>query len=1016
MRALSGCPRHRVSAELLVTLTDKSSPPPEQVNASGPAVARHSRAHMLALAPFWGTGLVLSVVVLVAYRAGPDWAIVSVLAQMLAAGLGGAGCFMALAQAGNRWLGRSRAAWSAIGCSAIAFAAGWLVYALTARHGVVPFPGPADFLWVIQQPLLWSGLLLLAWRGRSLGMMRLLIDTLIVVLSAVVLSWALILEKRLLNPETTALAKAIAIYYPIFDIAHLFCVLMLIANVRGRAGLAQASGWLLSGVGCLIVVDSVNSYYFVANRLPQSASGILDVAQVWSYLLIGMAALIHARVPAHDVAGGALLRDTLDAPFSGVGKTGGPLTSWELRVVRLHRSAMLWLPYMATLGVSGVLIGQEMNKSADSLQRLLPVVSLLLAIVARQMLTLWDNLQLAERLRASNTDLERNVAERTRHLATLHGITSTLNTSLDRRTVLRVTLEKTIVAINADGGGIWLRQTENENFAGPVHDDEWILVHWKGDENDTLMPILLRDLAIAASEEDTGDRRIRLSPETRQALQGGEAPPSQRLILVPVRWQGALLGVMGLVRNTGAFSYEDRALVESVALEAGTALQNARLYAEASRRADRDSVTDLLNHRAIQEQLNNTLARARRTGGQFAIVMMDLNNFKFFNDTYGHPVGDEVLRSVARGLRESCRVSDILGRYGGDEFIAVLPDTDAQGTIEVCQRVAAELDARSFEPEPGTTLPISMSFGWAVFPQDGENPLELLTQADSNLYNHKRGGASYLSEHAKAAGEGRDEVRRLKSRAWGGSFGVLDALVTAIDNKDHYTRHHSEEVTYLSLLVAKELGFSPESMRAVRISGLLHDVGKIAVPDDILRHPGKLGKEEWEIMQQHPVFGALIVKDVPHLDEVLGGIRHHHEKWDGSGYPDKLARTDIPLLGRLLALADVYSALTTDRPYRKGWKPDATLEEIERSSGTHFDPQICEFFLRVMRRDIVPLAQEGPLDYATAIAEKISELPPLSGEHQSSNGTQPVSPAPASGAPETQAPAQGQGQNPAPSA
>jgi len=354
-------------------------------------------------------------------------------------------------------------------------------------------------------------------------------------------------------------------------------------------------------------------------------------------------------------------------------------------------------------------------------------------------------------------------------------------------------------------------------------------------------------------------------------------------------------------------------------------------------------------------------------------VMMDLNNFKFFNDTYGHPVGDLVLQTVARCLRESCRGSDILGRYGGDEFIVVLPDTDAAGTLDVCARIKAALDAKHFEPVPGTRLPIGTAFGWAAYPQDGENIMDLLGAADANLYNHKRGGASYISQTQKELQENRDEMKKLKSRSHGGSFGVLDALVTAIDNKDHYTRHHSEEVTYLSMLVARELGYPKEQLEAVRISGLLHDVGKIAVPDSILRHPGKLGRDEWDIMQQHPVFGALIVKDVPHLEPVLDGIKHHHEKWDGTGYPEKLAGEDIPEMGRLLAMGDCYSALTTDRPYRKGWLPEAALEEIERCSGTQFDPRLCAIFLEVMRREL--LVGNDTSDYGSRIAEEFIAQP-----------------------------------------
>lgn len=917
----------------------------------------------------WLAGLVFTVIRLATMKLGKSSVGVDVFLQFAAAATGAAACFWAFYSERDRWLLRSRIAWACIGASAAFCAIGWVAFGFTrTAAGEV---SPADIGWVIQQPLLWVGLFLLAWRGRSLGMMRLLTDTLIVVLSAVVLSWSLVLQERLFNDADGSMglfAKALAIYYPIFDIAHLFCALMLLANVRDRPALARASGWLLLGVTCLILADSIKTYAYNGQV---SHSLWFHLGQIWSYIFIGLAALIHARAPerASDGVFRSNLEDAVEAAPPGAARS----SAWDENVVRWHRSAMLWLPYIATLGVSGVLIAQELKKAnSETVQRLLPVLALLLAIVARQMITLWDNLQLAEKLRASNADLEKNVGDRTRHLATLHGITSTLNTSLDRRTVLRVTLEKTIAAVGADGGGIWLRETRRDVYTNSAPSYEWSLVHWQGLSDEPATISLLRDLSIAYAERENGHSSFNLSPATKEAVDNGIAPPERRLIQVPVRWQGSVMGVMGLMRSDGMFSYEDRALVESVSLEAGTALQNAKLYTEAAHRADRDSVTELYNHRAVQEQLNTALARCKRTRSEFAIVMMDLNNFKFFNDTYGHPVGDDVLRAVARALKDSCRTSDVLGRYGGDEFILLLPDTDATGTIGMCQRIKAALDERHFEPVPGTKLPISISFGWAVYPNDGDSIHELLTQADSNLYNHKRGGASYLSQSAKAASESREEIKRLKSRAFGGSFGVLDALVTAIDNKDHYTRHHSEEVTLLSLLVAKELGYNAEELRAVRISGLLHDVGKIAVPDDILRHPGKLGREEWEIMQQHPVFGALIVKDVPHLDHVLDGIRHHHEKWDGSGYPDGLIAEDIPEMGRLLALGDCYSALTTDRPYRKGWKPEAALEEIERCKGTHFDPRLCDTFIKVMRRELSTEADED-VDYGMRIAETFGD-------------------------------------------
>ena len=889
----------------------------------------------------------------------------SIIALSTAAFAGALTCFWALRRARGCWDGRARAAWTCIALSGIAFGIGCLLKLINDPAEVLVTVTPADWFWMLQQPFLWLGLLLLAWRGQNLNMVRLLTDTLIVVLAAFVLSWGLLIERLFTSDQFSATARLVAMLYPLSDIAHLFCALILLSTVRERLALTRAAWWIFGGVLCLISADSISSYFFLTRSI--GLSPWLDILQGAAYPIIGAGALVHASA-SRKVA--ARLESVQGAEKSGAEQRMA--TIWERSLGRWHRGAMLWLPYAATLGVSGALVAREMHEyNQQAITRLLPVLALLLAIVARQMITLWDNLRLSEQLRARASDLEQNVDDRTRHLKTLHDITSTLNTSLDKRTVLRITLEQTISAVGAQGGGIWLRDTRRDIYGHDVLEEEWTLVHWQGFEELPTMPSMLRELSIADAgmqTESTFD--FQLSPTTRDAIETGLIPPKHQLIQVPVSSQGELLGVMALARTLGQFSYGDRALVESVALEAGTALQNARLYSEAAERANRDSVTRLFNHRAVQEQLHATLARCRRSGGHFSIVMMDLNNFKFFNDTYGHPVGDDVLRNVARALEEASRESDVLGRYGGDEFIMMLPDTDAQGTLEACARIQTALDARYLEPVAGTRLPISISFGWSTYPADGENVLDLLTAADQHLYNHKRGDASRLISQAKTANQ--EEMRRLKNRAVGGSFGVLDALVTAIDNKDHYTRHHSEEVTYLSLLVARELGYSEQQLEAVRISGLLHDVGKIAVPDDVLRHPGKLSREQWEIMQQHPVFGALIVKDVPHLDAVSDGIKYHHEKWDGSGYPENLVGESIPVMGRLLAMGDCYSALTTDRPYRKGWTPEAALDEISKCAGTHFDPNLCAIFLHVMERE---LELDGDTsDYSVRIADDFGQL------------------------------------------
>ena len=430
--------------------------------------------------------------------------------------------------------------------------------------------------------------------------------------------------------------------------------------------------------------------------------------------------------------------------------------------------------------------------------------------------------------------------------------------------------------------------------------------------------------------------------------------------LAPLHLDGEVAGILGVTRQRKTFEPVERRIMDAIATEVAVALRNAQLYQEAHRRAERDSLTELLNHRAIQEKIGVELSRARKENQELTLVMMDLNNFKFFNDTYGHPTGDGVLKTVARCLRETCRAGDIIGRYGGDEFIAILPRTGAANALKLCRAIEDRIERESFDThdKDDRHIPINLSFGAAIFPNDGQQTLDLLSIADANLYEAKRGGAPITGLSSSAENS---ELRQLKEVGVGQSFGVLDALVTAIDNKDHYTRRHSEDVTHWALLMARELDFPIEQQRAVRISGLLHDVGKIAVPDSILRKPGRLNDDEFGILQQHPVFGALIVKDVPNLPDVLGGIRHHHERFDGKGYPDKLAGENIPLFGRLLSIPDCFSAMTTNRPYRKALTWVEAFTEIEAGSGTQFDPQMVDAFLEVMARMVTQKNQQDKI-------------------------------------------------------
>jgi diguanylate cyclase (GGDEF)-like protein/PAS domain S-box-containing protein/putative nucleotidyltransferase with HDIG domain len=360
----------------------------------------------------------------------------------------------------------------------------------------------------------------------------------------------------------------------------------------------------------------------------------------------------------------------------------------------------------------------------------------------------------------------------------------------------------------------------------------------------------------------------------------------------------------------------------------------ARQYKEARYLADRDSVTGLLNHRAVHQRLGQELARCGRFGEQVSILIVDIDGFKLFNDTYGHPVGDKVLQHVAARLVACSRQSDVVARYGGDEFVALLPGTGREGAVAAAERIASDLTGNPYRVSAELALPIRASIGVSTYPDNGVQLNDLVASADANLYESKlRGGDIVVGEASPPDGQ------------VAGMFGVLEGLVTMVDNRDHYTRKHSDGVTAYALEIAEALGLSDKTQRTVRIAGLLHDVGKIGVPDRILRKPGSLNEYELQVIRQHVQLGEMIVKEVPDLPDVIGAVASHHERLDGLGYPRGLKGDEIPLLGRILAVADAYSAMTTDRPYRRAKGPDEAQAELVKAAGSQLDPELVRIFI-----------------------------------------------------------------------
>ena len=383
-------------------------------------------------------------------------------------------------------------------------------------------------------------------------------------------------------------------------------------------------------------------------------------------------------------------------------------------------------------------------------------------------------------------------------------------------------------------------------------------------------------------------------------------------------------------------------LLPVVANQFAISLQNARLFTDAQGRADHDAMTGLYHHRAMHQRLSEEVERAKSSNVPFAIMLMDLDRFKLFNETYGHSVGDRIICRSAESLRDALLTTDILGRYDGDEFLVILPGADRAAARLIAQSLIVSISTTVFRPEENAErMPLTLSVGIAVYPSDGTTSLELIAVVETATLEAKHAGGNRYQLSTQGDTDS-DHIIDLRS------FGVLDALITAVDHKDRYTRDHSDEVATYAQLLAHEIGLPARQYALLHEAGLLHDVGKVGVPDAVLRKPGKLTESEYDAMKQHVVLSEALLRCLlpPETDtDILEAVRHHHERWDGRGYPRGLSGADIPLIGRVMIVADAVSAMHMDRPYRTGLTHEQIIAELRRGAGTQFDPQLIEPFI-----------------------------------------------------------------------
>ena len=423
-------------------------------------------------------------------------------------------------------------------------------------------------------------------------------------------------------------------------------------------------------------------------------------------------------------------------------------------------------------------------------------------------------------------------------------------------------------------------------------------------------------------------------------------------ILCPVISKNRMVAILALSSKEagGHYNREEIDLIATLAKESAVAIENAQIYTTAEVKANTDELTGLYNHRYLQESLNKIIQECSISGEDFSLLFIDLDFFKTYNDIYGHVLGDEILKDVAQIIKVSIRDTDIGGRYGGDEFAAILSNTSSEGARAAAERIRSRLETRMGEKG----FLVTCSIGIACWRIDGVARGTIIQAADKAVYAAKQAGRNRVCMASEIdtiedihppTTDNLDDNSAVES--------IVFALASTVDARDHYTYGHSKAVSKYATELAQAYGYSKDEIRRIRSSALLHDIGKLNLPDSILTKSDTLTDSDWEQIKKHPESALSILKYVVGLRDCVDAVLYHHERWDGNGYPRGLKEKDIPLDARIMAIADAYDAMTSERAYKKGkMTVEQATQELKRCAGTQFDPELVDIFVRLRQESL----------------------------------------------------------------
>jgi len=486
----------------------------------------------------------------------------------------------------------------------------------------------------------------------------------------------------------------------------------------------------------------------------------------------------------------------------------------------------------------------------------------------------------------------------------------------------------------------------------------------------------------------TGERAL-----VQNALPGnltGILSDSRAVLCIPMTYGERLLGVLNIEsRSENAFSPQDVLILNTLADLLATALHNAFVFQKLQQQSITDGLTGIKTRRFFWEALSAEWKRASRSGRPFSVVLIDLDKFKEVNDSMGHFEGDLVLARVGRLLEQKSRQSNVVARYGGDEFIVLMPETGAEQAQVLAERLRQWLASEPTLMEHHVTG----SFGVASFPMHGFSIEDIIRVADAGMYVSKRSGGNRVST-AQEFVEGQDFARQRQQisayiegflqrehtgpesleeltstlyKLCGGDEDcnapllkeAIESLSRAAESRELQTAGHGDLVARYTGVIARAMGLSPEETADLVYAARVHDVGKIFVPERILNKPGPLSDDEFQEVRMHAHVGAEIVGVIPHGGMMRAAVEHHHQRFDGSGYPDGLRGEEIPLWARIIGLTDAYANMVTEQSFSAARTPEQALDELAHMSGTRFDGMLVRLLLRGLKSERTSSSTSG---------------------------------------------------------